>query len=144
MHGELDADGGSFSTGALNATLFYSRGGNRFSISGDGFHTDRYLDPPVLGNYTNLGNAGGFSASYEHDFSNGDRLFSTFNQHAVRYLVPNELVQQQAGQRQDAAQKETAGQVHFTHIISKDVVFDAAASVRDAAALLTSNANRLR
>jgi hypothetical protein len=140
LHGELDVDGGSFSTGSASATLFYSRAGNRFSVSGDGFHTDRYLDPPVLGNYTNLGNAGGFSASYEHDFSNGDRLFSTFAQHAVRYLVPNELVQQQAGQRQDAEQKETSGQVHYTHVISANVVFDVAASVRDAAALLSSDA----
>ena len=141
LHGEMDADGGSFSTGSINGTLFYSRGDNRFSIGGDGFHTDRYLDPPVLGNYTNLGNAGGFSASYEHDFANGDRLFSTFNRHAVRYLVPNELVQQQAGQRQDAEQLETAGQAHYTHVISANVVFDAAASLRDAAALLSSNAN---
>ncbi len=140
LHGEFDADGGSFSTGSADAAVFYSHAGNRFSISGDGFHTDRYLDPPVLGNYTNLGNAGGFSASYEHDFANGDRLFSTFNQHALRYLVPNELVQQQAGQRQDAAQKETSGQVHYTHVISPDVVFDVAGSVRDAAALLSSNA----
>jgi hypothetical protein len=140
LHGELDADGGSFSTGSINGNLFYSRAGNRFSISGDGFHSDRYLDPPVLGNYTNLGNAGGFSASYEHDFSNGDRVFATFNQHAVRYLVPNELVQEQAGQRQDAAQKETFGQIHYTHILSMDVVFDVAGSVRDADALLNSNA----
>src|ERR1019366_3237906 len=87
----LDVNGGSFSTGSANAALFYSRAGNRFSVSADGFHTNRYLDPPVLENYTNLGNAGGFSASYEHDFSNGDRVFSTFTQHAVRYLVPNEL-----------------------------------------------------
>ena len=140
LHGEFDADGGSFSTGAANASLFYSRAGNRFSASGDGFHTDRYLDPPVLGNYTNLGNAGGFSASYEHDFSNGDRIFSTFTQHAVRYLVPNELVQQQAGQQQDAAQKETSGQVHYTHVFSKDVLLNVAGSVRDASALLSSNA----
>src|ERR1019366_9098483 len=114
-HGELDAEGGSFSTGSAHATLFYASGGNRFSVSGDGFHTDRYLDPPVLWDYTNLGNAGGFSASYEHDFSNSDRLFLNVSQHVVRYLVPNELIQQEAGQRQDAAQKETSGQVHYTH-----------------------------
>jgi hypothetical protein len=141
LHGQLDANGGSFSTGSANATLFYSRAGNRFSISGDGFHTDRYLDPPVLANYTNLGNAGGFSASYEHDFANGDRIFSTFTRHAVRYLVPNELVQQQAEQRQDVLQKETSGQVHYTHVFSADVVMDVAGAVRDAAALLSSNAN---
>ena len=140
LHGEFDAEGGSFSSGSVHGALFYSTGRNRFSISGDGFHTDRYLDPPVLGNYTNLGNSGGFSASYEHDFSNGDRVFATFTQHAVRYLVPNELVQQQAGQRQDATQKETGGQIHYTHAFSTDVLLSFAGSVRDATALLSSNA----
>src|SRR5579864_8323600 len=96
LHGEFDAEGGSFDTGSGHAALFYARGGNRFSISGDGFHTERYLDPPVLANFTNVGNAGGFSASYERDFSNSDRVFVTLAQNAVRYLAPNELVQQQS------------------------------------------------
>jgi hypothetical protein len=140
LHGEFDAEGGSFSTASGHAVLFYGSGKDRFSIAGDGFHTDRYLDPPVLGNYTNLGNAGGFSGSYERDFTNNDRLFLTFTQHAVRYLVPNELVQQTAGQREDVTQKETSGQIHYTHAFSADVLLSVAGSVRDATALLSSNA----
>ncbi len=139
-HGEFDAEGGSFSTTSGHAALFYGSEKNRFWIAGDGFHTDRYLDPPVLGNYTNFGNAGGFSESYERDFSNGDRLFLTMTRHAVRYLVPNELVQQQSGQRQDATQQETSGQARYTHAFSPDVLLSVAGSVRDAAALLVSNA----
>jgi hypothetical protein len=139
-HGEFDAEGGSFSTGSAHAALFYANGANRFSVSGDGFHTDRYLDPPVLGNYTNRGNAGGFSTSYERDFSSSDRLLITVTQHSVRYLVPNELVQQQAGQREDAAQMETSGQLRFTHTFSPELLFSVAGSVRDATALLSSNA----
>ena len=139
LHGEFEAEGGSFSTASGSGALFYSSGGNRFSITGDGFHSGRYLDPPVLQNYTNIGNAGGFSASYERDFSNGDRLFLTFAQHAVRYEVPNELVQQEAGQRQDSEQKETSGQVHYTHAFSANILLSVAGSVRDAYALLNSN-----
>src|SRR5579862_8779721 len=140
FHGEFEAEGGSFTTASGSGALFYSRGGNRFSITGEGFHSDRYLDPPVLQNYTNIGNAGGFSSSYERDFSNGDRLFMTFAQHAVRYEVPNELVQQEAGQRQDSKQEETSGQVHYTHAFSADILLSIAGSVRDASALLNSNA----
>src|SRR5258707_1582452 len=140
LHGELDAEGGNFSSGSLHAALFYSNGANRFSVSGDGFHTDRYLDPPVLSNYTNRGNAGGFSASYERDFSTSDRLFVTVTQHAVRYLVPNELIQQQAGQREDATQQETSGQARYTHTFSPDLLLTIAGNVRDATALLSSNA----
>jgi hypothetical protein len=139
LHGEFDAEGGSFLAGSAHAALFYAKGGNRFSVSGDGFHTDRYLDPPVLGNFTNRGNAGGFSASYERDFSSSDRLFLTVTQHAVRYLVPNELVQQQAGQRQDTAQQETSGQVRYTHAFSPELLLSVAGSVRDTTALLSSN-----
>ncbi len=139
LHGELEAEGGSFSTASGSGALFYSSGGNRFSVSGDGFYSDRYLDPPVLQNYTNTGNAGGLSASYERDFSNGDRLFLTFAQHAVRYEVPNELVQQEAGQRQDSKQEETSGQLRFTHAISTDILLSVAGSVRDAYAVLNSN-----
>ncbi len=146
LHGEFEAEGGSFSTAAGSGALFYSSGGNRFSITGDGFHSGRYLDPPVLQNYTNTGNAGGFSSSYERDFSNSDRLFLTFAQHAVRYEVPNELIQQipqpprVVPQRQDSEQKETSGQVHYTHAFSADILLSVAGSVRDASAHLNSNA----
>lgn len=139
LHGEFEAEGGSFSTASGSGALFYSSGENRFSVTGDGFHSGRYLDPPVLQNYTNISNAGGFSSSYERDFSNGDRLFLTFAQHAVRYEVPNELVQQEAGQRQDSEQKETSGQVHYTHAFSANILLSVAGSVRDAYALLNSN-----
>jgi len=140
LHGELDAEGGSFSTASGSAALFYSNGGNRFSVNGNGFHSDRYLDPPALGNFTNVGSAGGFSVSYERDFSAGDRLYLTFGQHSVRYLVPNGLPQEVAGQRQDSTQKETSGQVHYTHAFSPDVLLSVAGSVRDASSVLNSNA----
>jgi hypothetical protein len=143
LHGNFEAEGGSYSTASGSAALFYSAGANRFSATGDGFHSDRYLDPPVLQNYTNAGNAGGFTSAYERDFSNGDRLFLTFGQHAVRYEVPNEIVQQQAGQRQDSQQKETSGGIRFTHAFSSDVLLSLAASVRDAFALLNSNADSI-
>jgi len=140
FHGEFEAEGGSFDTGSASGALFYSIGENRFSMIGDAFHSDRYLDPPVLQNYTNIGNSGGFSTSYERDFSNGDRLFFTFGQHAVRYEVPNEAVQQVARQRQNSEQKETSGQLRYTHAFSADIFFSVAGSIRDAAAFLNSNA----
>jgi outer membrane receptor for Fe3+-dicitrate len=112
---------------------------DRFSITGDGFHTDRYLDPPVLANYTNRANAGGFSASYERDFSDRDRLRATLTRNAVRFLVPNYLSQQMAGQRQDVSNTETSGQVYFQHIVSPDLLLSFSGRVRDAAATLSSN-----
>ena len=139
LHGQLDAGGGSFSTVAGSAAVSYSAGKNRFSASGNVFHTDRYLDPPVLENFTNVGNADGFSASYERDFSDRDRLRVTVMHNEVRFLVPNELVQQEARQRQDAANSETSGQIFFQHTISPDLFLSFSGSVRDASATLNSN-----
>src|ERR1700688_2262314 len=121
LHGQLDLNGGSFSSISSSAAVSYAFGQNRLSVSGNGFHTDRYLDPPVLENFANLGNAGGFSASYEREFSGSDRLRFTIIHDAVRFLVPNELVQQQAGQRQDITNQETSGQVFFQHTISPNL-----------------------
>ncbi|HEV1994981.1 MAG TPA: TonB-dependent receptor [Candidatus Acidoferrum sp.] len=138
-HGRLDAGGGSFSTQNGAAGISYARGANRFSVGGEGFHTDRYLDPPVLANYTNRGNAAGFSASYERDFSTSDRLRVSVMHNVVRFLVPNELVQQQARQRQDIQNTETSGQIFFQHTISSDLFLSFSGSVRDSSATLTSN-----
>src|SRR5229473_3519282 len=139
-HGRLDAGGGSFSTLTGAAGISYAREAERFSVSGEGFHTDRYLDPPVLANYTNRGNAAGFSASYERDFSTSDRLRVSETHNGVRFLVPNELVQQRAGQRQDIQNTETSGQIYFQHTISPELFLSFSGSVRDSSATLTSNA----
>lgn len=139
LHGQFDASGGSFGTVNGSTGVSYARLKDRFSISGDGFHTDRFLDPPVLANYTNHANAGGFFASYEHDFSDRDRLRVTVTRNAVRFLVPNYLVQQKVGQRQDVSNTETSGQVYFQHIVSPDLLLSFSGSVRDAAATLSSN-----
>jgi TonB dependent receptor/TonB-dependent Receptor Plug Domain len=139
LHGQLDINGGSFSSISSSAALSYAFGQNRFSLSGNGFHTGRYLDPPVLENFTNRGNAGGFSTSYERDFSGSDRLRFTIIHNDVRFQVPNELVQQQAGQRQDITDQETSGQVFFQHTISPNLFLSLSGSVRDASAELTSN-----
>ena len=139
LHGQFDASGGSFGTTNGSAGVSYSHGKDRFSISGDAFHTERYLDPPVLADYTNRATAGGFSASYERDFSDRDRFRLTISHNVVRFMVPNELVQQEAGQRQDMTNIETTGQVYFQHIISPDLLVSLSGSVRDAAATLSSN-----
>src|SRR5580700_10700084 len=139
LHGLFDVDGGSFSTVSGSGALSYAAGKNRFSVSGDDFHTDRYLDPPVLENFTNRGNAGGFSASYERDFSDRDRLRITVIHNEVRFLVPNELVQRVAGQRQDITNGETTGQIYFQHAISPSLFLSFSGSARDASATLTSN-----
>jgi hypothetical protein len=138
-HGRIEAGGGSFDSLSGAAELGYSAGKNHFETSARGFHTGRYLDPPVLQNYTNSGNGNGFSAAYERDFSDRDRLRLTVSRSETRYTVPNERVQQAVGQRQDADNVETSGQIYYQHTSSQNMLFTFSASVRDANAQLRSN-----
>src|SRR5207245_11660256 len=89
--------------------------------------------------FTNRGNAAGLSGSYERDFSGGDRLRITVTRNVVRFLVPNELIQQTAGQRQDIADTETSGQIYFQHPISQDLFLTFSGRLRDANATLRSH-----
>jgi hypothetical protein len=139
LHGQFDLIGGSFATTNGSGGVSYSHRKDRLTVNSNGFYTERYLDPPVLANYTNRATASGFSASYERDFSDRDRLRLTITHNVVRFLVPNELVQQQAGQRQNITNTETTGQVYFQHIVSSELLLSFSGSVRDSAATLSSN-----
>ena len=138
-HELLDLSGGSFTTINGFAGASYTHGKDRLSLSSDGFLTDRYLDPPVLANYTNHASSAGFTASFTRDFSDRDRLRVSVSHDVVHFMIPNELVQQQAGQRQDAANTESAGQLYFQHVISPDLMLNVSGSVREALATLSSN-----
>ena len=138
-HGRFELGGGSFDSTGGAAEIGYSAGVNHFEASAQGFHTDRYLDPPVLENFTNRGNGSGLSVSYERDFSEKSRLRFTVTHGETRYAVPNERVQQLSGQRQDAFAGETAGQIYFQHIASSNLLWSLSASVRDDSFTLRSN-----
>jgi hypothetical protein len=138
-HGRFEVSGGSFDSLNGAGEVGYTAGRNHFELSAQGFHTDRYLDPPVLENYTNWGNGSGFSGAYERDFSARDRLRFTFSRGDSRYTVPNERVQQTAGQRQEADNTEISGQIYYQHTSLQNMLCTVSASIRDANFVLRSN-----
>jgi len=138
-HGNFDASGGSFDQLDGDAAISYSREKERYSIRAFGLHSARYLDPPVTDNFSNAGNSGGFSAAYERDFSDNDRLRLTISHNSLRYIVPNDYSQQTALQRQDAASAETSGQLYFQHTFSPTLLLSIAGGVRDSSFSLASN-----
>ena len=139
LHGKLAASAGSFSTASGYAVGQYGWGRNTFSLSGGAARTDRYLDPPVEENYTNTGSNGSFAAHFERDLSTSDRLGLIVRREQARFLVPNELIQQQAGQRQDRDSYETTGQFSYQHVFSPTVIGDMRGLARDLSASLWSN-----
>jgi hypothetical protein len=139
LHGDTAIGGGSFGSVSGYAGLVYGHGPDRLSASGYGTRTDRYLDPPVLDNFTNRGSSGGGTVAYSRDLSSRDRIRVKVSQSDVRFEVPNELVQQNAGQRQDRTNRETSGLIYYQRVVSPALLFDAEGSVRDDFADLWSN-----
>ena len=138
-HMTADLTGGSFATVDGDLAMQYAHGRNQFMVAGNGGVTDRYLDPPVLANYTNQGTNGGFTAACARDLTDQDRLRFSVREGDDRYSVPNELVQQEAGQRQNAASTEFSAQADYERIIAPSLLFSAEGSFRDDSFRLWSN-----
>jgi Carboxypeptidase regulatory-like domain len=139
FHMTTAAGGGSFGTASGGIDLGYARGLNQFMVTGNAGVTDRYLDPPVIANYTNRGSSGGSTATWSRDLTRRDHLRLSIHHADVRYTVPNELVQQQAGQRQDATDTEISLQADYDRVLSPTLLFSAQGSVRDKSFRLWSN-----
>jgi hypothetical protein len=139
LRGQVVLSGGSFDTAAGYTMLQYLAGKNLFGLSADGAMTSHYLNPPVPQNYTNTATLGDFSGTYERQFTASDRLSLSYRHELARYQVPNEQVQQAAGQHQDGNIFENMGTVSYQHIFSPNMVGDLHGMVRDNSNGLSSN-----
>jgi hypothetical protein len=140
MHGQVVLSGGSFDTAGLFAKGRYAWGHNAMGGSADGAVTARFLNPVVPQNYSNTGTSGGLSVSYQHDFSPNDQLGINARHERADFDIPNEQVQESAGQRQTANNVETAGVIFYQHQFSDNTFGDLRGMVRDNANDFYSNA----
>ncbi|MBV8730059.1 MAG: TonB-dependent receptor, partial [Acidobacteriia bacterium] len=139
FHGKAVASGGSFDTASGYLEAQYGWKSSALTFSASGATTGRYLDPPVLQNYTNHGTVTDFAGHYEIDLTDKDRLGIVLRRDQARFQVPDEIVQQATGQRQDRDSFESAAQFSYQHIFSSNVLGDFRAMVRDLTAGLWSN-----
>src|ERR1700686_1192142 len=124
FHGKAVFTGGSFGTADAYVLTQYAWGKNTLGVSADGAMTHRFLNPPVVQNYTNVSTNGDFSIHYERDITDSDRLGVILRHALSRFEVPNELLQQAAGQRQDRGNFETMGILSYQHIFNPNVLGD--------------------
>jgi hypothetical protein len=139
VHGTAILSGGSFDTENAYLGTSYFDGRNVFGLTMNAARTDRFLDPPVLENFTNRATLTGIKASFERDLTPKDRLRISLSFDRAGFLVPNELIQQQNVQRQDRSNREVSGQISYQHTFSSNVLGTVQGRVRDDEAELTSN-----
>jgi outer membrane cobalamin receptor len=139
LHGEVVLSGGSFRTAGAFSRTQYVIGKNSFTVSADGDMTSHYLNPVVPQNYTNNGTTGDFSAGYERELTPHDRLNFIVRHSLSRFEIPNEQIQQAAGQQQNSDNFETMGIASYQHIFSPEIVTNVRGMVRDDSNDLFSN-----
>jgi hypothetical protein len=139
VHGQLVLSGGSYDSASSYGQLQNVWGRNTVGVTASGSTTAHYLNPVVPENYTNTGTIADFSGRYERDLTVWDRVSFDVRHEFSRFLIPNELIQQQAGQIQNGDNFETLGTVHYQHIVSPDSLIAVAGMVRDNANNLYSN-----
>jgi len=140
-HGQVTLSGGSFGTGGADGRAQYARGTNVFGGSASGSLTDRYLNPVVPENYTNDGRLGDVAVHYEGDVGASDRIGVILRRGVSAFQIPNEQVQQSAGQRQTGDNAETIAIASYQHVFSARALGSVRGMVRDSLNELSSNAD---
>ena len=139
IHGQVVLSGGSFDTAGAFARVQYAWKASTLGASASGDMTSRYLNPVVPQNYTNRGTTGDFAGRYERDVTAKDRIGLIVRHDLSRFQIPNEQIQQAAGQRQDGDNFETMGIASYQHVFSPDLLGSLRGMVRDNVNDLTSN-----
>lgn len=139
LHGQIALSGGSFDTAGAFAQAQYAWKGNVVGGSAAGSMTSRYLNPVVPENYTNNGTTGDFSLHFERDLTANDRLGLIVRHALSRFQIPNEQLQETAGQRADGDNFETMGIVSYQHVFSSNALGALRGMVRANSSDLTSN-----
>jgi hypothetical protein len=141
VHGQLVLGGGSYDTLQSYGQLQDIWGKNALSASASGSSTSHYLNPVVPENFTNKGTTADFAVRYERDLTASDRLTASVRHELSRFQIPNELLQEQAGQIQNGDNFETIGTLGYQHIVSPNLLANMVGMVRDNASDLYSNPN---
>jgi outer membrane cobalamin receptor len=140
LHGEALLAGGSFDTASGFAEVQEGAGKNTVGASASGSMTAHYLNPVGPQNYSNTGTLGDFAVRFERDITANDRVAVSVRHELSRYDIPNEQVQEAAGQRQTADDIETMGMASYEHIFRSSALADVRGMARDNANDFGSNA----
>lgn len=138
-HGAAEAEGGSFNSQRVAFQTGLATDKSSFQGDLSAARTERFLDPPAIENFTNRGYTEGLGLGASHDISQNKRIRLTFRKAHSHFDVPNEIEQENSGQRQNNSLGETSGQAWYQQVLSPNWVFDVHGAAHDLSASLNSN-----
>lgn len=139
ISGEITANIGSFSTGDGAASFggHLKKFGWFTAFSASTSH--RYLDPPTVDNFHNIGRTASNLTALDFNPSNNDQFKVTMMFGGANLEVPNRLDQELAGQDQRQRQRNQSVFASWQHIHSQTMVTNLSAFFRTAKGELFSN-----
>jgi hypothetical protein len=123
-HAAAAFEGGSFAAVGARASAEYVKGQTGAGFAAETMRTDRYLDPPTEANHTNTASGTGFSAHFDRRWRDGDRTRIYAERQETTFQVPNEELQEDAGQLEERRSRELLGQVTHQHLVSNHVLVE--------------------
>ncbi|HUR37072.1 MAG TPA: TonB-dependent receptor [Terriglobales bacterium] len=107
--------GGEFGGHTKTVGMFFSTNASR---------SRRYLDPPEIQNFRNLGGSVRFFSKFDWNVSPKDILRLSLSVNGSNAQVPNRLDQETAGQRQKQALRDDSQSIGWNHIFNERTVTD--------------------
>jgi hypothetical protein len=139
ISGELTGNIGRFSTGDVAGSF----GGHVTSFgwftSASGSTTHRYLDPPTMENFHNVGRSSSNLTALDYNPTSIDFFKLTLMVGGANFQAPNRPDQHAAGQDQRQQQRSHAEFLSWQHLFTPTILSDVSAFYRTATAELGSN-----
>jgi TonB dependent receptor/Carboxypeptidase regulatory-like domain/TonB-dependent Receptor Plug Domain len=139
ISGEISGNLGSFSTGDLAASFGGHAKTFGWFTAFSGATTHRYLDPPTVENFHNLGRTASNLTALDFNPSQNDLFKLTLIFGGANFQVPNRLDQELAGQDQRQRLRNQSASLSWQHIFTPTLVANLALFGRTSTAELISN-----
>jgi outer membrane cobalamin receptor len=138
-HGSMEAEAASFAASEAAVQSGYTRGAATLRFAVSGLHSDRYLDPPTFENFHNSGGSGTALLGFSTTIKDRTRVRVQYERGASAFDVPNELEQENAGQRQSRDARDQRGQFYLQQVLTTHAVLDVRGMIDAFGAGLDSN-----
>lgn len=122
--GSVSATAGSFDSGEIGGEFGGHTEKVGIYVSATGSRSRRYLDPPEIDNFRNLGGALRFFSKFDWALTPKDTLRMNLSVNGSDAQLPNRLDQQLLGQRQKQALRDDSQSIGWSHIFNERTVTD--------------------